>query len=998
MASSAMPINTSPDDFLAPLSPPNRLAPRSRSPSKSHYRPFSTLLSPPDSLDVSPSKSRRSSSRPNSTRPLSSAMGFLKVGMGKDKGKEKEDKPVAPQREGFFNRTLKPKKSLNSLVVLQEEGSSTPPSLYTPSLASSFAESSTAGFSTSTPTPSSSSTFLPSSSTTPGIEIGEYDFREDKYEAKENWITRKHRLKLHPYGDAAPYMQSYDAVALSIDRYMHKLLRRINSNNTPSFHDYSKHQETLPASILDLGCGEGHWIIDSANSWPDARFVGFDLVDVTLPDMHNNERIKFIRGNFVRYSLPFPPNSFDLVRVCNLSLAIPLDRWNFVLSEVHRVLQVGGRLELIDDSVCFPYGKEISTVPRPKSFSEGPNRRKHTSKQRLTTIGLFEDEDPILIASNDGADEPAGVDITSDNEQEQQSSVQNGKMSDSDSEILEDEEASEETGSVGGDEEASECPSSPETSGEADGLFLDHESSRSSASSLQEPECHFDADAKPSDILRPPSVCTSRPIRPLPPPRRPLPPLPNSMQTLFTQPVEERDEDDLVTPTRLAITLPSPALALSLAESATSSSHLAESESESESSIIHLSPDNESSNTPSPVVTTPESILPLYKEPEEAADLEWSTLAKDGKALEAIFYDMLESKYGIHTRTPKSTAFLLKGAFGNENVRKVQTMHIKLAPPELEEFIPLEKRPMFRVRTLSKATEMGTVFDDDEEFGVVKRESSKDKKKSKKELSLPLPSLKESAPRSRASTVEPLEPVRSSTESAVSPNTLSAKAAVRLGITYTALAAATKSATTPSPSDSPVASVHSNRSSSSVVDRRSDESRRDSSETQTTIDFAEVPTPTQQSPGLLLLPSTFIPMPPAELEMHACKHMHTLLSCKRAISDWLLYNDDGSESDCISEEALRDAFFDYDSFRRPRLNWPAQMSDMNLSEYNYKKNVEIPFDGPKFASSPKSTSSIDSRLSSHSEASIGPYNRHELTHVRTIRVYLATKTRKVKSG
>ncbi len=42
--------------------------------------------------------------------------------------------------------------------------------------------------------------------------------------------------------------------------------------------------------------------------------------------------------------------------MANLSLAIPHDKWDFVISEVRRVLKVGGLLEIIDDEVLFPYG------------------------------------------------------------------------------------------------------------------------------------------------------------------------------------------------------------------------------------------------------------------------------------------------------------------------------------------------------------------------------------------------------------------------------------------------------------------------------------------------------------------------------------------------------------------------------------------------------------------------------------------------------------------
>ncbi|KAJ3983299.1 hypothetical protein F5890DRAFT_1414009 [Lentinula detonsa] len=628
-------------------------------------------------------------------------------------------------------------------MVLREETpqlSSTPPALYTPSLSSTFAESSTAGYSNaSTPTAgsassSSSSTFTPVIGS-PEISSGNLDDYEythgDRYEAKENWITRKHRLKLHPYGAEAPYMQSYDSVSLSVDRFTHQLLRRLNSNGTPSFYNYVKNKKPIPSSILDLGCGEGHWIIDAHASWPEAHIVGFDLVDVILPEIRQTERLNFVRGNFIRYALPFPHSSFDLVRVSNLSLAIPTERWNFVLSEIHRVLQVGGRLELIDDALCFPYGKEtFAPSPRRQTFATAPNRRRHS----------FDDQ----------------------------------------------------------------------------GSSSSQDSAKDESTTVSSPE---------------------------------------------------------LTP-----------------------------------AVPVLSPLNEDTS-------------------------DWANSAKDGKALETVFFNMLETKYGIHTRTPKGITTYLKDIFGADNVRKLRTMHLKLAPSELEELIPQTKRPKFRVRSLSKGTELDTHPKGKEDFGVAKKQArngdtdAKKEKKSKKEKEhgVPFPTLKDSTTRSRANTFES-NVVRSSSES---------------------------------------------------------------------INFPQLSIPVQQSPGLLLLPSTFIPLPPVELEMHACKHMHALLSCKRAISDWLLYNDDGSDNDCISEDSLRDVFFEYDFFRRRRLNWPSQAPEIDINDHDYKKNIEIPFEGPKSTGSRSSTFSIDSRLSSTSEASIGPYNRHELTHVRTFRVYFAVKTRRL---
>lgn len=53
-----------------------------------------------------------------------------------------------------------------------------------------------------------------------------------------------------------------------------------------------------------------------------------------------------------------------------LTFAISFDKWHHVLSEVCRVLTVGGRLELIDDHFFFAYGKpSLSVSPSPSECS-----------------------------------------------------------------------------------------------------------------------------------------------------------------------------------------------------------------------------------------------------------------------------------------------------------------------------------------------------------------------------------------------------------------------------------------------------------------------------------------------------------------------------------------------------------------------------------------------------------------------------------------------------
>ncbi|KAF7342784.1 hypothetical protein MSAN_01993900 [Mycena sanguinolenta] len=181
-------------------------------------------------------------------------------------------------------------------------------------------------------------------------------------------------------------LDAYDAGLIESDRQTSDLLRKVISNNTPSFHNYGRRP---PQAVLDLGCGAGHWMLDAATTWRNSKtqIVGFDIVDTTKGIWPVAQRqgiadnINFVQGNFVKKPLPFPDGSFQLVRMANLALCIPHERWEFVLDQVFRVLTVGGRLEFIDDHIFFPYGKPpqpyaqstpapmLNTMMSPATFS-----------------------------------------------------------------------------------------------------------------------------------------------------------------------------------------------------------------------------------------------------------------------------------------------------------------------------------------------------------------------------------------------------------------------------------------------------------------------------------------------------------------------------------------------------------------------------------------------------------------------------------------------------
>lgn len=67
-----------------------------------------------------------------------------------------------------------------------------------------------------------------------------------------------------------------------------------------------------------------------------------------------------------------------------------------------------------------------------------------------------------------------------------------------------------------------------------------------------------------------------------------------------------------------------------------------------------------------------------------------------------------------------------------------------------------------------------------------------------------------------------------------------------------------------------------------------------------------------QPPGLVLLPSTLVPCTPLELEMHACKHMNTLLGCKDALSKYVVAQKDRDGKPFVSQREFDNFLWDYE--------------------------------------------------------------------------------------
>ncbi|THH08452.1 hypothetical protein EW145_g2690, partial [Phellinidium pouzarii] len=207
---------------------------------------------------------------------------------------------------------------------------------------------------------------------------------------REAQFIVKNGKKHHPHSvKRVPYPRNYERVVL--DHEMWEAIFYQQLVGGVSFHTF----ETPPAKALDLGCGTGAWILNTARVWKHTHFVGLDIVplhpDLTRvgsTDLAN--RVSWIQANFLE-RLPFPDNEFDFVQVyifdltCYLyinggcrytkriSRAVPEDKIDALFEEVVRVMRPGAAIEIVEEDLYFPGSLSMPLAPSPDSPSPAIN-------------------------------------------------------------------------------------------------------------------------------------------------------------------------------------------------------------------------------------------------------------------------------------------------------------------------------------------------------------------------------------------------------------------------------------------------------------------------------------------------------------------------------------------------------------------------------------------------------------------------------------------------
>lgn len=120
---------------------------------------------------------------------------------------------------------------------------------------------------------------------------------------------------------------------------------------------------TLPsqARIADIGCGSGEITVRLAARYPDAEFVGIDILESSVAYARRQHaalapRVRFEQGD--AFELGLGDNQFDLVVCRHMTQAIPEPER--VLAELKRICKPGGWLHVLSEDygmINMPAGK-----------------------------------------------------------------------------------------------------------------------------------------------------------------------------------------------------------------------------------------------------------------------------------------------------------------------------------------------------------------------------------------------------------------------------------------------------------------------------------------------------------------------------------------------------------------------------------------------------------------------------------------------------------------
>lgn len=143
--------------------------------------------------------------------------------------------------------------------------------------------------------------------------------------------------------------------------------------------------------VLDIGCGTGGWIIETALAHPEMSLVGIDISQKMIDYANEQAETRGVSEQ-VRFqvtdalTLPgIPDASFDLVNLRFGSSYLRTWDWPRIMREMVRVARPGGTIQLVDSEVIQP-GSSTALIQLSEMFLCALHRSNHIFAQNAAGI------------------------------------------------------------------------------------------------------------------------------------------------------------------------------------------------------------------------------------------------------------------------------------------------------------------------------------------------------------------------------------------------------------------------------------------------------------------------------------------------------------------------------------------------------------------------------------------------------------------------------------
>ncbi|RUS21759.1 S-adenosyl-L-methionine-dependent methyltransferase [Endogone sp. FLAS-F59071] len=93
--------------------------------------------------------------------------------------------------------------------------------------------------------------------------------------------------------------------------------------------------------VLDIGCGHGYWLMETALEYPQTQFIGLDIAPV-FPTGDVPSNCFFVQADATHFPLQFSDGEFDFVHQRFMQMSIPRIEWERLVGELTRILKPGG--------------------------------------------------------------------------------------------------------------------------------------------------------------------------------------------------------------------------------------------------------------------------------------------------------------------------------------------------------------------------------------------------------------------------------------------------------------------------------------------------------------------------------------------------------------------------------------------------------------------------------------------------------------------------------